>query len=294
MGTNISCLVIRIIFCALFWPHIQASQYYTPQTSLNSFLYNYALRNIVLRPRTGQLYNVSLPANFSGIEISIIRLRTHSLWQKGLNLSTFQIPPRTLPWPFTNRVDFLYQNLGNWSTFYYNVPNYTFVAPVIGLVAYDANTSSMERGLIELNLTRDDPIIVRFQNMLLDSDGRMKCVRFGTNGTLEFTELTLGSSCVARGHGHFSVVVPRQNEEKREFKFKWWIVGIVIGGVVGLILVILIGVLVYKFIKWKKVWKMEKHSGESEALGAIWIGNSKMPTASGIRTQPSFEDSYVP
>ncbi|KAL3622194.1 hypothetical protein CASFOL_033605 [Castilleja foliolosa] len=294
MGTNISCLLIRIIFCALLWPNIQASQNYTKPNSLNSFLYNYAFSNIVPRPRTGQLYNVSLPANFSGIEISIIRLRTHSLWQNGLNLSTFQVPPRALPLPFTNRVDFLYQNLGNWSTFYYNVPNYTFVAPVIGLLSYDANISSTRRGLIELNLTRDDPIIVRFKNLVLGGDGRMKCVRFGTNETLEFTELTLGRSCVGRGDGHFSVVVPRKNEENRESKFKWWIVGIAIGGFVGVILVILIGVYVYKFIKWKKVWKMEKHSGESEGLSTVWIGNSKMPTASGIRTQPSFGDSYVP
>ncbi|KAK6136584.1 hypothetical protein DH2020_029674 [Rehmannia glutinosa] len=201
------------------------------------------------RPRTGQLYNVSLPVNFSGMEVSIIRLRAHSLWKNGLNLSSFEIPPRILPWPFTRRVDLVYQNLGKWSTFYYNVPNYTFVAPVIGYLAYDSNTNSTNHGIIELNISGDSFVIVRFQNLALEDGedvGIMKCVRFGTDGRIEFTNLTLGSSCVA------------------------------------------------KLFKWQKLRKMERQSEKSEGLDTIWIGNSKMPTASGIRTLPSLENSYVP
>ncbi|KAK6158827.1 hypothetical protein DH2020_006141 [Rehmannia glutinosa] len=248
------------------------------------------------RPRTGHLYNVSLPVNFSGMEVSIIRLRAHSLWKNGLNLSSIEIPPRILPWPFTRRVDLVYQNLGNWSTFYYNVPDYTFVAPVIGLLAYDSNTSSTNHGIIELNLSRDNFVIVRFQNLALEDDedvGIMKCVRYGTDGRHEFTNLTLGSSCVAKGLGHFSIVIPERNyKKKRVFKW-WWIMGIA-AGVVGLVMIIVVGIFVYKLFKWQKFRKMERQSEKSEGLDTIWIGNSKMPTASGIRTQPSLENSYVP
>ncbi|KAI3444460.1 hypothetical protein Pfo_001125 [Paulownia fortunei] len=291
MGSKRDWLIIWIMFCALLWPHVQASESYT-QDSLNSFLYDYAFKRMP-RPRTGKLYNVSLPVNFSSMEVSVIRLRTHSLWKNGANLSFFEIPPRTLPWPFTKRVDIVYQNLGNWSTSYYNVQNYTFVAPVIGFLAYDSNTSSR---LIELNISGDNPIIIRFQNHSLEEDEnvRMKCVRFGTNGTLEFSNVTAKSSCVARGQGHFSVVIPYQpKKDKKKRVLKWWMIGVP-AGVVGLVLLVVLGIVAYKLFIWKKIRKLERQSERSEALDTIWVGNSRMPSASGIRTQPALENSYVP
>ncbi|GER45199.1 hypothetical protein STAS_22117 [Striga asiatica] len=235
------------------------------------------------------MYDVSPPINFSGIQISIIRLRTHRLWENGLNLSSFRIPPRTLPRPFTNRVDILYQNLGNWSTFYYNVPDHTFVTSVVGFSAYDSNATPFRNGLIELNLRGDDPITVSFQNLSLGWNADMRCVRFSTNGTVEFTNLTLLGTCVARGQGHFSVVVPRKGGEHKKV-FRWWILGFV-GGFVGLGLVVWGGFFVGKVCQWKKVSKMERESEKSESLEALWIRNSKMPLASAIRTQPSLESN---
>ncbi|KAL0309299.1 UNVERIFIED_CONTAM: hypothetical protein Sradi_5872200 [Sesamum radiatum] len=195
--------------------------------------------------------------------------------------------------PLRKRVDLVYQNLGNLSSSYYNVPNYTFVAPVIGFLAYDPNRSSASYGLIELHLLSDDPIIVRFPNISTHEDGNvtMKCVRFDVNGTLEFSNVTVKSSCIGRRQGHFSVVVPYQPNQA--IRKNYWVMGIA-AGVVGLVLLLVIGILAYRWIKGKRIKKMERSSERSEGLDTIWVGRSRMPFASGIRTQPAIENSYLP
>ncbi|KAL8494999.1 hypothetical protein ACS0TY_019240 [Phlomoides rotata] len=135
-----------------------------------------------------RLYEVIPPINLTGVEVSIIRLRAHSLWRKGANLGAVEIPATTLPSPFTKRVYIVYQNLGNWSSSYYNVPNYTLVTPVIGFLAYDSTLSTINhRQLVELNARGANPMIVRFQNV--PEDARMKCVRFSSDGSLEFSNI---------------------------------------------------------------------------------------------------------
>ncbi|KAL0397968.1 UNVERIFIED_CONTAM: hypothetical protein Scaly_0245200 [Sesamum calycinum] len=168
--------------------------------------------------------------------------------------------------------------------------------PLTGFLAYDSSKISIRNGLIELNTTEDNPIVIQFPNIPLEVDKNVgvKCVRFGTNGTLEFSNMIARSSCASRGQGHFSVVVPYQPEtEKKKRVFRWWVVGIP-AGVVGLVLLLVLGVVAYKFFKWKSIREMERQSEKSEGLGTIWVGSSKMPSASGIRTQPVLETSYVP
>ncbi|KAL9176309.1 hypothetical protein ABFS82_02G170600 [Erythranthe guttata] len=289
-------MIIIIMLCGmLLYPKfVQA----TDQDSLNSVIYDYASKNIP-KPRTGKMYEVSdLPSNLSGIEASIIRLRTSRLWKNGINFTSFEIPPKILPQPFTRRVDIVYRNLGNRSRNYYGVPNHTLVAPVIGFLAYDSDAGPTNHGrLVQLSVRGDhvdDHIIVRFRNII--SVVGMKCVRFDSNGTFGLSELTVESSCLASGEGHFSVVVPNydrldKNEEKR-VTISRWIIGLILSGVMGLVFII--GVMVYRLVKWKKVKEMEKMSERSEALDTIWIGNSKMFSASGIRTPPVIENTYVP
>ncbi|KAH6779943.1 hypothetical protein C2S52_011180 [Perilla frutescens var. hirtella] len=296
MGAKRNCLSIWInmVFAIMMFKHVEALQNYS-RDSLNYFLHDYALGTI-FRPRTGKLYEVSPPANFSDARVSFLRLRSHSLWKNGANLSSVEIPAMALPLPFTRRVDLVYQNLGNWSTSYYNVPSYTFVAPVIGLLAYDSNAAAGSTGLqlVELDIRGDSPIMVRFDNVSFHQydDVRLQCVRFASNGTLaEFTNVTGGSSCVTRNQGHFSIVVPRVLREKKKKAMKWWMVGIP----AGVILIAVLGIfLCCKMCRWRTVRKMENISERSEGLNTIWIGNSRMPSASGIRTQPNLENSYIP
>ncbi|KAL0412124.1 UNVERIFIED_CONTAM: hypothetical protein Slati_3802100 [Sesamum latifolium] len=289
MGGRRDWLVVCIIFNAWLWKLVHGSD----RDLLDSFVYDYACKKLHRR-RTGKLYNVVLPANFSGMEISIVRLRTRRLWKNGSNFnSSFAIPPWVLPWPFTKRVDLVYQNLGNLSSSYYDVPNYTFVAPVIGFLVYEPNRSSASYGLIELTMVSDDPIIVHFPNISTHEHGNvtMKCVRFDINGTLEFSNVTLKSSCIARRQGHFSVVVPYQPNQA--IRKNHWVMGMA-AGVVGLVLLVVIGILAYRWIKGKRIKKMERNSERSEGLDTIWVGRSRMPFASGIRTQPAIENSYLP
>lgn len=280
-------LIVLVMLDAWLWRPVEGSERYD-RDSLNSFLYDYAYKKIP-RPRAGELFDVIPPSNLSGMEVSIVRLTTRSLWMYGARYRTFAIPPRILPWPYTNRIDIMYQNLGNWSSYYYSVPNYTFIAPVIGFLAYDSNRRSMNNGLIELKTQGNDPFIVKFPS--IHSDMSMKCVRFDSNGSLEFSSVTVESSCVVRDQGHFSVVIPYK-ASKDEAR-KWWIMGIA-AGVVGLMIVLVIGIVGYKWITRIKMKKMERESERSEALDTIWIGRSRMPYASGIRTQPVLESSYLP
>ncbi|KAK4415876.1 hypothetical protein Salat_2695000 [Sesamum alatum] len=292
MGCTRDWLVVCIIFNAWLWQLVQGSERDYSRDLLDSFVYDNVFQKLP-RPRTGKLYNVALPANFSGMEVSVVRLRARRLWKNGSNYSpSFAIPRWVLPWPFTRRVDLVYQNLGNLSSSYYDVPNHTLVAPVIGFLAYDPNRSSPNYGLIELTLMGRDPIIVRFPNILTQEDGNvtMKCVRFDINGSLEFSNV-MKSSCLVRRQGHFSVVVPYQSN--RATRKKYWMMGIA-AGVVGLVLLVVIGVLAYRWIKGERIKKMERNSERSEGLDTIWVGRSRMPTASGIRTQPAIENSYLP
>ncbi|XP_047938289.1 uncharacterized protein LOC125186026 [Salvia hispanica] len=285
---------ILIMFCALIlFRHVEASS-----SSLDSFLYNHAL-NSIPKPRTGQLYEVSSPANFSGVGVSLLRLRAHSLWKNGASLGSIGIPPKAaLPFPFTRRVDLVYQDLGNWSTSYYNiVPNYTLVAPVVGLQAYDSDMGPTSMVLVGLEMRGDSVITVSFQNVSLHQydAASLRCVRFGADGTLQLSNVSGGGgTCVWRSDGHFSIVAPpldmKKNKKGKESAVKWWMIGVP-GGVAAAAVLIAGGAIL---CRWRSVRKMERNAERSEGLNSIWIGNSRMPTATGIRTQPTLENSYIP
>lgn len=289
MGYKRDWIIVCMVFDAWLWPLVQGSEEFYNRDSLDSYVYDYAIEKMH-SPRTAKLYNITLPANFSGVEVSFVRLRARGLWKNGANHSLFTIPQGVLPFPFAMRVDLVYQNLGNMSSAYYNVPNYTYVAPVIGLLAYDPNKTS----LVELEIMGTDPIIAHFPNILVEEDGsaNMKCVRFDTNGTLELSNMTVRSSCVVRRQGHFSVVVPYRR--KTDKVIKWRMSVAIVGGVVGLILIFVVAIAVYKWIKGKRIKQMERQTETGEGLDSIWIGRSRMPSASGIRTQPVLENSYLP
>ncbi|CAN4111498.1 unnamed protein product [Withania somnifera] len=278
----------------------RGSSHMLDRNSLDSSIHEYAIKNITIR-QTGKLYDIPLPANFSGMEVSIVRFRSASFWRRGANFSFFKIPQRVLPWPFVRRFDIIYENLGNLSSKYYDVSNYTFVTPVIGFLAYDATRSREDYGMVELH-TMPNHILVHFPQISLpqannnsNKNVTMKCVRFVTNGTIEFSNVTKNNTCISRGQGHFAIVVPslKPEEEKKGGEWKWWVIGFGVA-IVGLVLLVVMGILICKCVRLKKIGNMEKKSEKSEALDTVWVGDSRMPTASGIRTQPVLENSYVP
>lgn len=293
---------ICVISCVFFmFPFVQGQQeLYQARNSLDSFIHKSAL-NRAGKTLTGTLYEIPLPSNFSGISASFLRLRSSRLWLAGANFSFFSIPPRTLPWPFSIRIRIVYENLGNWSSTYYDVPNYTFISPVIGLLAYDAsNVTENNPGIVEFRNIKD-PIFIHFPNTSLmgqvNTTG-VQCVRFKANGEVEFSNLTAMYSCIASGHGHFALVIPTipippVSRKHNRRLWRWWVIGLVVG-FVALILLIGLGIFVLRCLGMKRIWRMQKESERGEALGTVWVGTSRMPLASAIRTQPTIENSYVP
>ncbi|KAK1272103.1 hypothetical protein QJS04_geneDACA022653 [Acorus gramineus] len=186
----------------------------TAARSLDAVLQDYAYRAIVPPIRTGVVHNASLPRNITGITVSVIRLSNESLGSKGLiRLNEFEIPIELTITPYVERLALVYQNLGNWSSFYYSLPGHTFLAPVLGLLAYDARdltaTNLPELGLV----VEGKPIVVRFEGVVRSLRGEnAKCVRFGLDGLLEFEELESKNACLTTRQGHFSIVVDSTGE----------------------------------------------------------------------------------
>nr|XP_010925789.1 uncharacterized protein LOC105048237 [Elaeis guineensis] len=268
---------------------------------LNSTIRDYASKQL-LRRRTGVVYEVSLPRDLSGIRAWVLRLRSGTLWTRGANYSSIYIPPRAIPVPPVRRLVVVYHDLGNRSFSYYNVPGYSLVAPIVGCLAYDAsNVTSGSMRELELALLGDG-ISVTFPEVKLPKgiDSPVKCARFGRDGSVHLNDMVSKNVCSAASTGHFTIVVPSvvlgstpAVEQKTEGGWEVWVVGCA-GGVVGLVLVGLVGLGIFRLGRNKKMEDMESQAEDGEALGIIWVGRSKMPSATMMRTQPVIEDGSAP
>lgn len=292
--------VIWLIFFLSSSSFLQASYGYDPE-SLSAFFHDYA-NTSVRYPHTGKLYNLSLPANFSGMEASFLRIRSAKFWLGGVNFSSVYIPPLVVPMPYVKRIAIVYENLGNWSSVYYKVSNYRLVAPVIGFLAYDSSSSAV--GTQKINfLTQGDSIVIQFPHIDVQEGEIPKCVEFGPDGSFWIKNMTGANECHTHGEGHFSLVVPspitptptptptpratRKNSEK-------WRKGL-IAGIFGLILLGLVMIGMYKLVRRRQLRAMEKQSEKGVAFDTFWVGRSKMPSAAMTRTQPYLEQAeYAP
>ncbi|KAK9279627.1 hypothetical protein L1049_013306 [Liquidambar formosana] len=293
MGSNRSWFIIWVIFYLSLSSCGHASNSSNPD-ALDAFIHDFAQKSLEKRP-TGTLYKVPLPANFSGMDVSVVRLRSASFWKSGANFSSFGIPPSVLPMPYARRLAIVYQNLGNWSSYYYKVPGHTLVAPVVGFMAYDAPDLSALGNTMLLLSIQGEPISVRFSQIAVAeyANVTMKCVEFSAGGSVKLSNMTTPNVCIARGQGHFSIVIPTPPPPNKVSLWKWWVVGFG-AGFVGLVLVGLFGIVIFKLVKRKKIKDMEKETEKSVAFDSIWIGLSRMPSATASRTQPDLENEYAP
>ncbi|XP_020580773.1 uncharacterized protein LOC110024919 [Phalaenopsis equestris] len=274
---------------------------------LDSLLQNYAY-GAFDHPRTGTPYDGVAPSNLTGIKVAVLRLRCGSLRTRGFrHYKEFDIPTGVIVQPYVKRLAFVYQNLGNWSSFYYPLQGYTYLAPVLGLLAYSAvNISAI--GLSELDiLASSSPISIKFADVRPALSGfTVKCVKFDLNGTRELTDLNSGNVCTTFRQGHFSIVVnssgiapaPAPNpipSPGKGHKFKAWkIVVSAVGGFVGLLLLILLVACLASYRKKKKLMEMQKREEVGEVLQMGQVGNTRVPVAPMTRTQPVIENDYVP
>ncbi|KAK1565649.1 hypothetical protein Q3G72_031703 [Acer saccharum] len=261
--------------------------------SLDAALQDIALQTLVRhRPHTGALYKAMLPANLSGMNVSIVRLRSRRLWNIGANFSNFHIPSRTLTVPHVRRLAIVYQDFGNWSSNYYSVPGYSMITPVTGFMVFDASNVRARR-ITKLSLkTAGNPIVIRFSDPTF-SDGMIsratRCATFSSDGALNLSQMSLANVCYSHDQGHFTIVVPLKKKKKAGLWYLW-VIGFVLGFGV-LVLVGYLGVVVsLKLLKTKKIQVMEKQADEDLVLDTIWVGRSKMPSATVTRTQPVIEE----
>ncbi|XVF80168.1 hypothetical protein PTKIN_Ptkin15bG0049500 [Pterospermum kingtungense] len=295
MGSGTSWLTIIFMVFSLLLSSIIAggSDSYDPD-ALDALFHSLANQTL-MKHHTGTLKKVPLPSNLSGMEVSVIRLRSGSLWNRGTNTSIIKIPPRVRTLHYVKRLAIVYDNLGNWSSKYYHIPGYSLVSPVVGFNVYDySNLTSLGDEKITL-ITRNEPIVIHFPNV--EAKDRqvteLKCVEFGDGGSvLEFKNMTERNVCVTGKTGHFSVAVSSMPMEK-ERVWKWWVIGFV-AGAIGLVFLVSVGVIIVGMGRRMKVKTMEKESDTAVALDTFWVGGDKMPSASMIRTQPVLEHDYVP
>lgn len=312
MDQFIHRLVILIAFGGLLIAYKSEAQSGSSRSQLDTLLQDYGYQAFV-RPRTGVFYDGTAPANLSGIKISVVRLRSGSLRRKGVHsFKEFDIPVGLIVQPYVERIVFVYQNLGNWSSVYYPLPGFTYLAPVLGLLIYDAANLSA-KNLPELDfIASKSPISINFTNAAAVLNGMTpQCVWFNLDGLPEFRELMSENVCSTYRQGHFSIVVnstglapspapsagpnvgPIPVRHKSHNSTVWKIVGGVLGGFVILVLAAWLLGLLLRYTQKKKVAKMEQHAEVGETLRMARVGNAQAPVAYGTRTQPMLENEYV-
>ncbi|KAK4748159.1 hypothetical protein SAY87_014745 [Trapa incisa] len=262
--------------------------------ALDAILQDYAYRAFV-RPRTGVPYDGTVPSNLTGIKISAMRLVRGSLKARGVSrYKEFEIPTGVIETPYVKRLVLVYQNLGNLSEIYYPLSNFTYLAPVLGLLAYNASNLSATN-LPELSIVASqDPITVDFSSIgQAPSGSTPKCVWFSLQGSVNFSNMTSGSRCSTTQQGHFSVVVESVGGKGKSRKV-WIILGSVVGGIVLLILLAILGVWMEK--QWHKSYisRMQEVAGAGEPLEMRTVRGIRYSTAGPMRTAPALETEYVP
>ncbi|CAN6362086.1 unnamed protein product [Urochloa humidicola] len=308
-------LLQLLLFTAATSGAAAQSQPLSPARILDATLQDYAYRAFA-HPHTGIVYNATLPANLTGIAVSAIRLRSGSLRRKGFSrYFEFGIPTGVVVQPHVERVVLVYHNLGKSSADqYYPLTGYTYLAPVLGLLAYDAaNLSAV--GLQELNIVPSGSLIsVTFSDVRVVPAGSAapRCMVFDLNGVPQFQDLQATNVCSTFRQGHISIVVnssgiapappppgaiappiPTPGGDKKENSKAWKIAVSVVGVAValGLLAVLLLCLVRYK--REKKLEVMERNAKVGETLRMAQVGQTQAPVASGTRTQPVIENNYA-
>lgn len=307
-------LLVAYLYFILWFPMLRAQSAAAQFSarSLDSLLQDYAYRAFLRRPRTGVPYDGNVPSNLTGIKVAALRLRSGSLRRKGVyNYKEFHIPIGVVEHPYVERLVLVYHNLANWSSLYYPLPGYTYLAPVLGLLAYDAFNLSA-KNLQELDIrASQDPITIHLVDVQEPPKGTLPmCVYFGLDGSVAFDNVINRSVCSATKQGHFSIAVQysapapspvgtggegRRGSSGGGRRRKLWIIlGSVIGGLLLLVLLGTIFVCLKKCRDKKKIQRMEAAADTGENLLVANVGYTRAPVASEIRTRPVLENEYMP
>ncbi|KAJ9185532.1 hypothetical protein P3X46_005157 [Hevea brasiliensis] len=311
-------LVMMLLRLWFLWLPVHGAQRPNSSHELDALLQDYAYKALA-PPKTGLPYDGAVPSELNGIKIAALRLRSGSLRRKGVDMyKEFVIPPGVIEQPYVERLVLVYQNLGNWSRRYYPLSGYTYLAPVLGLLAYDAsNLTATNLPVLDIKAS-EKPITMKFSDVKSAPDGSIaKCVWFDLQGNRNFSNVASGNECFTIQQGHFSIVVeytapspapsgeapapsgqapnvPGPSEHGKNNSKVWIIVGSVLGGILLLVLLSFLVLWVHKLKERKKMQQMERAADVGEALQMTLVGEMKAPIAMVTRTQPTIESEYVP
>ncbi|KAK1629208.1 hypothetical protein QYE76_003523 [Lolium multiflorum] len=295
-----------------------------PARALDATLQDYAYRAIARRPRTGIVYNGTIPGALAGVAVSALRLRSGSLRRRGFpGYFQFALPAGViLAQPHVERAVLVYSDLGNLSERYYPLPpGYAYLAPVLGLLAYDAANLSAA-GLPELSLVASaTPILVTFSfsnvKTLPSAGPAPRCVWFDLDGAPQFRDPEAsGNVCAAYRGGHFSIVVnssevapapapvpaspaaiaplvPATGGRATGNSQAWKIAGTVVGSAAALGLLASALLCLARHKRVRKLEVMERNSEVGETLRMAQVGRAQAPVALWTRTQPVIESEYA-
>ncbi|EES15627.1 uncharacterized protein LOC8074841 [Sorghum bicolor] len=324
MGFLICCtrllqLLLLLLVLTTATPPVAAQpQPSSPARALDAALQDYAFRALSARPRTGIVYNATVPGNLTGIAASALRLRSGSLRRRGFpGYFQFALPPGVVVQPHVERVVLVYHDLGDWSDRYYPPPaGYAYLAPVLGLLVYDAaNLSAVGVGLPELSIVASGvPISVAFDGVrAVPAGGAVaRCVVFDLDGVPQFRDLEGTNVCTTYRQGHISIVVnsseiapapapagviappiPTEGGGKKGSSDAWKIAVGVVGGAAALGLLAALLLCLVRYKRDKKLQLMERNAEVGETLRMAQVGRTQAPVALGTRTQPVIENDYA-
>ncbi|XP_024996701.1 uncharacterized protein LOC112529607 [Cynara cardunculus var. scolymus] len=237
--------------------------------------------------KTGLSYNVRLPSNLTGINVSTVKYRCGSLKRYGASIKEFQLGAGVDVRPYVERVLIVTQTLGNnWSRIYYEnydqLLGYRLVSPVLGLLAYNAedDTKFSMQFEVKIQSPNVNGIKIDFNNYTMAKNntlaGRIQmCATFGDDGKVTLEKEVAPNICATTSHGHFGLVVRSPLLPERKKIKRWKVVfGSSAGAAIGAFLLGLL--LIAMFVKEKKkarLEEIERRAYEEEALQVSMAGH---------------------
>ncbi|XP_042506374.1 uncharacterized protein LOC122082709 [Macadamia integrifolia] len=293
-----------VALLSLSWWNIIHSQGFDAAQLLDHVVRDHAFLSYTGHTKTGSLYLVNLPENFSDIKADTVRFRCGSLRRYGAQIKEFNLEMGLTVRPCVERVIVIRQNLGsNWSSIYYdsfNFSGYQLVSPVLGLLAYNADDDLNSSNRSEIGIfAGEKPIMIDFSR-----DVRIKappglnplCASLNSDGTVSLSEQVKENVCITPRDGHFALVIAPTMPKMKGRVSRWKVlVGSIIGGGLGVFLLFLLLIaLVVKVKKRSRIAEMERRAYEEEALQMSMVGHVRAPTATVTRTVPTLEHGYAP
>lgn len=106
-----SLVVLLLIVASPWLPCFEAQLRSGDAPALDALLQDYVYRAFV-HPRTGVVFDGTVPLNLTGIKVSGMRLRSGSLFKRGVHsYKEFGIPKGVVIQPHVKRLVLVYQNL---------------------------------------------------------------------------------------------------------------------------------------------------------------------------------------